>query len=230
MCCLGRFQLEGEVLIMSYLSKLTRKEKIGILYTPFFAAGMIVSTIFVGPSVPFGGLSASSVVSSPSPFVTAPESHAAASATAQASAPITFANEDISRAELTAMQQRADEGLTNFYQWKSGESSEDRIKRITPYFSAGSPALNTSPDGSLLSDPKNASMSLVSGGSINYLKPLNGNASEYRLRASVTVSGQYNYLKNNAQNQSMILEKATTVTVVMKKTDVWQIATIEESK
>jgi hypothetical protein len=90
--------------------------------------------------------------------------------------------------------------------------------------------LQVSPDGSPFSDPKNSSLSLVSQGSINYLKPVNGNASEYKLRASITVSGQYNYLKNNQQNQSMILEKINTVSVLMKKTDgTWKIESIEEN-
>jgi hypothetical protein len=217
---------------MSYLSRLTRKEKIGIVYLPFFATGMIVASMVVNsPALadgPVTGSIQSSLSSSiPSPQNTAP---AAPNATTQASAPITFANEDVPREELTTIQQRADEGLTNFYQWKSGESVTERSQRIAPYFTSTSSMLQVSPDGSPFSDPKNSSLSLVSQGSINYLKPVNGNASEYKLRASITVSGQYNYLKNNQQNQSMILEKINTVSVLMKKTDgTWKIESIEEN-
>lgn len=217
---------------MSYLSRLTRKEKIGIVYLPFFATGMIVASMVVnspaladGPVT--GSIQSSLSSSTPSPQNTAP---AAPNATTQASAPLTFANEDVPREELTIIQQRADEGLTNFYQWKSGESVTERSQRIAPYFTSASSMLQVSPDGSPFSDPKNSSLSLVSQGSINYLKPVNGNASEYKLRASITVSGQYNYLKNNQQNQSMILEKINTVSVLMKKTDgTWKIESIEEN-
>ena len=217
---------------MNYLSRFSRKEKIGLLYIPFFAIGMVVSSITLNPPAPADGPTTASIQSSPSPSATSPQSAVTASATpTQASAPITFANEDVPRAELTLIQQRADAGLTNFYQWKSGESTADRNTRIAPYFSSASPALAVSPDGSLLSDPKNSSLSLVSQGSINYLKPVNGNASEYKLRASVTVSGQYNYLKNAQQNQSMILEKVSTISVLMKKTDgTWKIESIEENQ
>lgn len=218
---------------MSHLSRLTRKEKIGILYLPLFAIGLFAAPIVVNSPALAEGPTASSIQSSPSSSATSPQSTGTASAnpTTQASAPITFANEDVPRAELTAIQQKADDGLTAFYQWKSGESVGERNQRISPYFSSTSSTLNVSPDGSLLSDPKNSSLSLVSQGSINYLKPVNGNSTEYKLRASVTISGQYNYLKNTQQNQSMILEKVNTVLILMKKTDgTWKIESIEETK
>lgn len=234
MCCFGCFQHERKVLNrMNYLSRLTRKEKIGILYIPFFAIGMVASAIVVNSPALAEGPTTSSIQSSPSPSVTSPQSTVTASAATptEASAPITFANEDVPRAELTLIQQRADEGLTNFYLWKAGESAAERNTRILPYFSGASSTLSVSPDGSLLSDPKNSTLSLVSHGSVNYLKPVNGNSSEYKLRASVTVSGQYNYLKNAQQNQSMILEKVNTVSILMKKTDgTWKIESLEENK
>lgn len=204
-----------------------------MLYIPFFAVGMIVSSAMANPPVLAEGSVSSVTQSSPGSAVVSPESTSTASAkaTTQASAPITFANEDVPRAELTTMQERADAGLTNFYQWNAGESSADRTKRMSPYFSSTAPALTMAPDGSLLSDPKNSTLSLVSQGSINYMKPVNGNSSEYKLSASVTVSGQYNYLKNPQQNQSMILEKVNDISVLMKKIDgTWKIESIEENK
>lgn len=219
---------------MTYLSRLTRKEKIGMLYLPFFAIGLVASSMALNTPALADGPVVGSVLSSPIASATSPQSAGTPSAipTVPAPVPITFANEDVPRAELTLIQQRADEGLTNFYQWKAGESIAERNQRMAPYFSSTSPALNTSPDGSLLTDPKNSSLSLVSQGSVNYLKPVNGNSSEYKLRASVTVSGQYNYLKNTQQNQSMILEKVNTISVLMKKTDgTWKIdSVVEESK
>lgn len=217
---------------MSYLSRLTSKEKIGILYLPFFATGMIVASMVVNSPALADGPVAAPTQSSLSSSAASPQNTGtvAPSTATQASAPITFANEDVPREELIVIQQRADEGLVNFYQWKSGESVTERSQRIAPYFTSASSMLQISPDGSPFSDPKNSSLSLVSQGSINYLKPVNGNASEYKLRASITVSGQYNYLKNAQQNQSMILEKVNTVDVLMKKTDgTWQIESIEEN-
>ena len=116
---------------MNYLSRFSRKEKIGLLYIPFFAIGMVVSSITMNPPAPADGPTTASIQSSPSPSATSPQSAVTASATpTQASAPITFANEDVPRAELTLIQQRADAGLTNFYQWKSGESTADRNRAI----------------------------------------------------------------------------------------------------
>lgn len=218
---------------MNYLSRLTRKEKIGILYVPFFAVGMVISSVLLNSPALAEGPTSDTIQSAPTSAIASPQNSGTASESTAAVAPtpITFANEDVPREELTVMQKKADEGLTNFYQWKSGESSSDRIQRISPYFSSTSSGLNTSPDGSLLSDPKNSSLSLVSQGSINYMKPVNGNAAEYRLNASVTVSGQYNYLKNTQQNQSMILEKVNVISVRMKKIDgTWKIESIEEKQ
>lgn len=216
---------------MNYLSRLTRKEKIGISYVPFFAIGMVVSSVLFNSPALAEEPTVSTVQSVPTSATASPQSSATASAStaAVAPSPITFANEDVPREELTVMQKKADEGLTNFYQWKAGEPSSDRIQRMSPYFSSTSSALNQTPDGSLLSDPKNSSLSLVSQGSVNYMKPVNGNASEYTLNVSVTVSGQYNYLKTTQQNQSMILEKVNVISVRMKKMDgTWKIESIEE--
>jgi hypothetical protein len=218
---------------MNYLSRLTRKEKIGILYIPLFALGMVASSMVINPSALAEGPNTSALQSVSDSVAASPQNTAKASAspTTQVSAPLTFSNEDVSHTELTTMQQSATEGLTNFYQWKAGESAAERTKRISPYFSSTSPSLNTSPDGSLLSDPKNSSLSLISQGSINFMKPINGNSSEYKLSVSVTVSGQYNYLKNSQQNQSMILEKVNAVFVIMKKIDgAWKIESIAENK
>lgn len=218
---------------MNYLSRLTRKEKIGILYFPFFVVGMVVSSILLNSPALAEGPPASTIQSLPASSAASPQSSntASESATPPAPTPITFANEDVPRAELTIMQEKAAEGLTNFYQWKAGESSSDRTQRISPYFSSESSALSMAPDGSLLSDPKNSALSLVSQGSINYMKPVNGNASEYKLNASITVSGQYDYLKTTQQNQSMILEKVNVISVRMKKVDeTWKIEAIEEKQ
>jgi hypothetical protein len=218
---------------MNHLSRLARKEKIGILYIPFFVIGMVVSSIVINSPAPSGGSIARTVQSLPSPSAASPQSAGttSANATAEASAPIAFTTDDVPRAELTTMQEKADVGLTNFYQWNAGESSSDRIQRMSPYFSSTSSALNMAPDGSSLSDPKNSSLSLVSHSTINYMKPVSGTSSEYRLSASVTVSGQYNYLKNTQQNQSMILEKINAVSVLMKKVDgTWKVESIEEKQ
>lgn len=218
---------------MNYLSRLTRKEKIGIAYIPFFAVGMVASSMLLGSPTLAEGPTASTTQSLPASPAASPQSGGTASesATIPTSAPITFANEDVPRAELTVMQEKAAEGLTNFYQWKAGESSSDRTQRISPYFTSASSTLNLTPDGSLLSDPKNSALSLVSQGSINYMKPVNGNASEYKLNASVTVNGQYDYLKTTQQNQSMLLEKVNVISVRMKKVDgTWKIESIEEKQ
>src|SRR6478752_6767519 len=99
----GCFQQGRKVLVsMNYLSRLSRKEKIGLLYIPFFAMGMVVSSIALNPAALADGPTTTSVQPSPSPSVTSPQTPVTASAApTQASAPITFANEDVPRAELT---------------------------------------------------------------------------------------------------------------------------------
>lgn len=134
---------------------------------------------------------------------------------------IDYTNKAAEGVDVKAVQKAADSGMTNFYTWNAGESSSARLERYKAFFTFDSSALKQAPDSIDVSKiPTNG---LVSNGTIDYINPVSGSATEYTLTMGVTLKGQYNYSATTDQ-KSMILEKKETVTVHMVYIDnTWKI-------
>lgn len=146
------------------------------------------------------------------------EIKASPSATAQE---IPFESMSLSTTDLHNMQQRANDGMTNFYEWKAGESTAQRLERMKSFFTADSPALAQAPDSQSISVFDKGQM--ISKGSIDTISLGKGTETEYKLTLGVVVKGQYNY-SGKIDQQSMILERKDNISVIMSRTDgEWKI-------
>lgn len=141
---------------------------------------------------------------------------------------IPFEAVSLSTADLHSMQQKANDGMMNFYEWKVGESSAQRQERMKTFFTADSPALVQAPDSQPIAIFEKGQM--ISKGSIDTISLGKGTETEYQLTLGVVVKGQYNY-SGKIDQQSMILERKENILVIMSKADGdWKIKSFSAVK
>lgn len=206
--------------VIEEFKKLNIRQKISVVLSTagslFFLTLIIlklasISTVTVGTA----NLSYPSPSSSGTPSASVSPTDSKASATPSAKE-VPFESASLSTADLHAMQQRANDGMSNFYEWKAGETAAQRLDRMKPYFTSDSSALTLAPDSQNISVFDKGQM--ISKGSIDTISLGKGTDSEYKLTLGVVVKGQYNY-SGKIDQQSMILERKDNVSVIMSKAD-----------
>lgn len=206
--------------VIEEFKKLNTRQKISVVLSTagslFFLTLIIlklasISTVTVGTA----NLSYPSPSASEAPSASVSPTDSKASATPSAKE-VPFESASLSTADLHAMQQRANDGMSNFYEWKAGETAAQRLDRMKPYFTSDSSALTLAPDSQNISVFDKGQM--ISKGSIDTISLGKGTDSEYKLTLGVVVKGQYNY-SGKIDQQSMILERKDNVSVIMSKAD-----------
>lgn len=141
---------------------------------------------------------------------------------------VPFEADSLSTTDLHLMQQKANDGMMSFYEWKAGESAAQRKERMQAFFTSDSPALSQAPDSQPIGTFEKGQM--ISQGSIDTISLGKGTENEYRLTLGVVVKGQYNY-SGKIDQQSMILERKENVLVIMSKVNGdWKIQSFSTVK
>lgn len=201
----------------SWLKNKTSRQKVGLVAILLTTTGLLTA----------GGYGI--VTHDPTATLQAIASNTSAPFSAESSTTgvaIDYTDKSDNGVDVKAVQKAADSGMTNFYTWNAGESASARLDRYKAFFASNSPALKQAPD--MVEVSKIPTNGLVSNGTVDYINPVSGSATTYKLTMGVTLKGQYNYAATN--QKSMILEKQETVTVNMVYVDkTWKIQDFSSS-
>lgn len=220
--------------VMNKFQKLDVRQKISailsiagllLFITLIILKTLSVATITVGTDKVSYPTATPSTSESASMSMNPAEVSAAPTAAAQE---IPFESMSLSTSDLHGMQQRANDGMLSFYEWKAGETATQRLERMKQFFTADSPALGLAPDSQTISAFDKGQM--ISTGSIDTISLGKGTETEYKLTLGVVVKGQYNY-SGKIDQQSMILERKDNVSVIMSKANgEWKIKSFSAVK
>jgi len=225
--------------MIEYFKDLPRKQKIGFICLVIAGLGFLFSIISGAMSsddtTPTPTPSTPSVSSTENPTATAtPSPTATASATAKANPTampeIKYGDNKIPVSEIRALQDVASKGITAFLEWPANETIPARAARLAPYFTDKSELVNQAPNFQKATEyeTENGQSGMVSLGSVDYINPVGGDESTYRLTMGTVLRAQYNYEKTGTE-KSGVVQSSETLTVDMTKINgAWKIKNVSQ--
>lgn len=220
--------------MIKYFNDLPKKQKIGFICLVIAGLGFVFSLVSnalpketVDESIP-----SPAATSRPSATASAtPTATPTATSSASSMPEIKYGENKISVSEIRELQDVADKALVEFLAWNANETADARTARISPYFIAGSDLPTTAPDFASAGRYKEngGQAEIVSFGSVDYINPVGGDESTYRITMGTVLRAQYNY-DDTGNEKSSVIQTSSTMTVDMTKVDgSWKIKAMTQS-